>query len=130
MKSNAEYCATCRFYCQDGDPEDRLYYDTKTGECRRNPPQTHFVWHRVRPVQWCGEWQAKGGKVRHWQKIATHPKDSAPVLLFKRGEFCKGGGVVVAYWNAGFNKWHDDGDRLFAFDDATHWMELPEPPEQ
>lgn len=130
MKKNTQICAACRFYCQDGDPEDRLYYDTQTGECRRQPPSGHFVWHRVRPAHWCGEWQARAGKAaREWRKIGTHPKDGKPVLLFKRGEFCKGGGVVVAYWNAAFNKWHDDGDRLFEFNDATDWMELPEPPE-
>jgi hypothetical protein len=128
MKS-AEYCATCRFYCQDGDPEDLLYYDTQTGECRRTPPHTHFVWHRVRPLQWCGEWQAKGGAAPAWRKISTHPKTGTPVLLYRRGDFCKGCGVVVAYWNTAFNKWHDGGDRLFEFDDATDWMELPQAPE-
>jgi hypothetical protein len=122
-------CATCRFYCQEIDPENRLYFDENSGECRRHPPQSNFVWFKTRPAHWCGEWQARSEKSRTWQRVSTHSKDDRPVLLYKRGAFCKQSGMVVGYWNARFNKWHDDADGLFEHDDFSHWMDLPEPPE-
>jgi hypothetical protein len=122
-------CATCRFYCHSIDPENRLYFDESSGECRRNPPHNSFAWHKTRPEHWCGEWQPQADKVRAWQRIGTHAKDEKPVLLYKKGAFCKQSGLMVGYWNARFNKWHDDGDRLFEHDEFSHWMALPEPPE-
>jgi hypothetical protein len=44
------------------------YYNTTTGsmrtepvgECRARPPVTNYAFPKVRAVEWCGEWQAKG----------------------------------------------------------------------
>lgn len=126
---NQQFCASCRYYCQDIDPENRLYYDDKSGECRRHPPQSNFVWYRTRPLHWCGEWERQTEKPPSWQRISTHAKDSKPVLLYKKDEFCKQSGMLVGYWNARFNKWHDDGDRLFEHNEFSHWVALPEPPD-
>jgi hypothetical protein len=129
IDQKAPSCATCRFYCQTIDPENRLYFDENSGECRRHPPHGSFVWHKTRPQHWCGEWRPQAERVRSWERIATHAKDDKPVLLYKKGAFCKQSGMLVGYWNARFNKWHDDGDRLFEHDEFSHWIALPEPPE-
>lgn len=64
-----------------------------------------------------------------WQPIETAPKDGTRVLLHKDGH------QVVAAWS---NTWSDMlrsstddwwiGQSL-PFRDPTHWMMLPEPPE-
>ena len=59
-----QLCSNCRFYCQDVDPENRLYFDERSGECRRNPPRDNFSWLRSRSYHWCGEWQPRTGKRR------------------------------------------------------------------
>jgi hypothetical protein len=129
LERKKELCSNCQFFCQDVDPENRLYFDEKSGECRRNPPRDNFSWHRTRAYHWCGEWQGKTSGAAGWQRMSAHPKDSRPVLLFKKGGFCRQSGVIVGYWNTAFNKWHDDGDRLFEFNEFTAWMYLPAPPE-
>lgn len=122
-------CANCRFFCQEIDPENRLYFDEKSGECRRHPPRDNFSWFRTRAYHWCGDWQARGEKSAGWQRMSSHPLDERPVLLYKRDAFCRQSGVIVGYWNAAFGKWHDDGDRLFEFGEFTAWMELAPPPD-
>ena len=120
-------CANCRFFCQEIDPENRLYFDEKSGECRRHPPRDNFSWFRTRAYHWCGDWQARGEQSAGWQRMSSHPRDDRPVLLYKRDAFCRQSGVIVGYWNAAFGKWHDDGDRLFEYGEFTAWMELPPP---
>ncbi len=122
-------CDNCRFFCQNTDVENRLYFDENSGECRRHPPHNSFVWHKTRPLHWCGEWQPLSEITRSWQRISTHAKDDAPVLLYKKGAFCRQSGMLVGYWNARFSKWHDDGDRLFEHDEFSHWIALPYAPE-
>jgi hypothetical protein len=122
-------CANCRYFCQDVDTENRFYFDDKSGECRRHPPRENFSWFRTRAYHWCGEWQPQGTRAAVWQRLSTHPKTDQAVLLYKAGAFCRQSGMIVGYWNSAFNKWHDDGDRLFEYGDFTAWMELPEPPE-
>jgi hypothetical protein len=122
-------CANCRFFCQEIDPENRLYFDEKSGECRLHPPRDNFSWFRTRAYHWCGDWQARGEKSAGWQRMSSHPLDERPVLLYKRDAFCRQSGVIVGYWNAAFGKWHDDGDRLFEFGEFTAWMELAPPPD-
>jgi hypothetical protein len=124
-----QLCSNCRFFCQDVDPENRYYFDEKSGECRRNPPHDNFAWVRTRSYHWCGDWQAQGLKPGGWQRLSTHPRDERPVLLYKRDGFCRQSGMIVGYWNTAFGKWHDDGDRLFEPGEFTAWMELPDPPE-
>lgn len=124
-----QLCANCRYYCQDGDSENRLYFDEKSGECRRNPPHGNFSWFRTRSHHWCGEWEAQGSARARWARLSTHPRDDRPVLLYRKGGFCRQSGMIVAYWNSAFGKWHDDGDRLFEYNEFTGWMELPEPPD-
>lgn len=124
-----QLCANCSFYCQDVDPENRLYFDDKSGECRRNPPHGNFAWFRTRSYHWCGEWQSRSARVTSWQRPATHPKDDHPVLLYKRDAFCRQNGMIVGYWNNAFGKWHDDGDQLFEPTEFTAWIDLPEPPD-
>jgi hypothetical protein len=124
-----QLCSNCRFFCQDIDPENRLYFDDRSGECRRNPPRDNFSWMRTRSNHWCGEWKGKGETATGWQRISAHPKDSRAVLLYKKDSLCRRSGVIVGYWNAAFGKWHDDGDRLFEANEFTAWMELPSAPE-
>jgi Protein of unknown function (DUF551) len=128
MVAKTKCCATCRFFCQEIDPENRLYFDGKSGECRANPPADHFIWKKTRPYHWCGMWQAPENKELMWSKISMHTQDEHPVLLFRRGKFCKQAGMVVGYWNSGFKKWHDDGDQLIDHNEITDWMPLPDPP--
>jgi hypothetical protein len=123
-------CGNCRFFCQDPDPENRLYFDEKSGECRRSPPHTNFTWCRTRLQHWCGEWQPQTDKMQDWQRISAHPRDGRPAILYRRGGFCRQSGMIIGYWNAPFNKWHDDGDRLFEYNEFTAWMDLPDPPEK
>ncbi|MEJ2118202.1 MAG: DUF551 domain-containing protein [Alphaproteobacteria bacterium] len=130
IDNKQQRCANCRYFCQDVDPESRLYFDEKSGECRRRPPHNNFSWWRTRSYHWCGEWEERADiKKRAWQRLSAHPRNEQPVLLYKRGALCKQSGMIVAYWNAAFSKWHDDGDRLFEYGEFTNWMDLPEPPE-
>jgi hypothetical protein len=129
MDRKRQQCANCRYFCQDIDPENRLYFDEKSGECRRYPPRDNFAWLRTRAYHWCGEWESKAQKDAGWQRLSSHPMDERPVLLYKKDAFCRRSGVIVGYWNSAFAKWHDDGDRLFEFNEFTAWRELPEPPE-
>jgi hypothetical protein len=130
MDRKTQHCSNCRFFCQDVDPENRLYFDERSGECRRNPPRDNFSWTRARSYHWCGEWSGKGGGApTGWQRMSAHPKDARPVLLYKSGAHCRQSGMIVGYWNAAFGKWHDDGDRLFEAGEFTAWMDLPEPPD-
>jgi hypothetical protein len=129
MQSRTKTCANCCFFCQDVDPESRLYFDSKSGECRATPPIDHFVWRKTRPYHWCGGWQAVEDKLpASWAKIGAHPKDDKPVLLYRENRFCKQAGMVIGYWNSSFKKWHDDGDQLIGSEEITDWMQLPEPP--
>jgi hypothetical protein len=61
--------------------------------------------------------------VSGWHKIETALKDETPVLLFCAPHY------AVGVWVSGH--WYDPvcGDGLPFFDDATHWMALPTPPE-
>lgn len=129
MDRNKQLCSNCRFFCQDVDPENRLYFDERSGECRRNPPRDNFSWQRARSYHWCGEWRSRGEGPAGWQRMSEHPKDARPVLLYKKGAHCRQSGMIVAYWNAAFGKWHDDGDRLFEAGEFTAWMDLPMPPD-
>jgi hypothetical protein len=129
MKRRTRFCSNCRHFCQEIDPQNRLYFDEKSGECRRNPPRDNFSWMRTRAYHWCGEWEAEGQKTDNWQRMSDHPKDERAVLLYKKDAFCRHSGVIVAYWNTSFGKWHDDGDRLFEYGEFSAWMELPEKPD-
>jgi Protein of unknown function (DUF551) len=128
MQTRMARCATCRYFCQEVEPENRAYFDSKSGECRLEPPVDHFVWKKTRPYHWCGQWAAPEEKQLMWNKISAHSQDEAPVILFRKGKFCKQSGMVIGYWHKGFKKWHDDGDQLIDFDEITDWMVLPEPP--
>ncbi len=129
IERRKQLCSNCRFYCQEVDSENRLYFDEKSGECRRSPPRDNFSWLRTRSYHWCGEWQPHGGQTTaEWRRMSEHTGDDRPVLLYKQGAFCRKAGTIVGYWNAAFGKWHDDGDRLFEHDDFTAWMELPGQP--
>jgi len=129
-RKKKEVCANCRFFCQEVDPENRPYFDEKSGECRRHPPRDNFSWMRTRAYHWCGEWAAKTEKPLGWQSLSAHPQDERPVLLYQKGALCRRAGMIVGYWNTAFGKWHDDGDRLFEFHDFTAWMELPSAPDE
>jgi hypothetical protein len=128
METKHDCCATCRFFCQEVDPENRLYFDSKSGECRFAPPRDHFVWLKTRLYHWCGQWQSKEDRVRTWQKTSAHADGDEAVLLFRKDAFCQGGGMIVGYWNKGFKKWHDGGDQLLEREQISHWMTLPDPP--
>ncbi len=133
MKQKHDICANCRFFCQTSDPESRQYFDDRSGECRRHPPRDHFIWTRTRVHHWCGEWSERASQPQTWQKISDHDKSSYPVLLYKKPSTVGQSlplqsGIIVGYWNAAFNKWHDGADRLFDREDFSHWMPLPDPP--
>ena len=60
-----------------------------------------------------------------WQPIETAPRNGREILIATRSYL---GGVVTVRWEADvptptFMDW--DGD---SYQDATHWMPLPEPP--
>lgn len=61
------------------------------------------------------------GEVDNWLPIESAPRDGASVLVW-----CPTDGSVIASWVV------DDGCwfcmHFGSFDDATHWMPLPEPP--
>jgi hypothetical protein len=78
---------------------------------------------------WCGNWEEQSGKSRNWARLTTPPATDRAVLLYKKGGMCRNSGVAITYWSAAFNKWHDDGDRLFEYNEFTHFMDLPESPE-
>jgi hypothetical protein len=128
MHARNEVCATCRFFCQDIDPESRLYFDAKSGECRFGPPRDHFIWQKTKLFHWCGQWQSKESGARGWQKISARSDGDEALLLFRRNSFCRESGMIVGYWNKGFKKWHDGGDQLLEREQISHWMQLPEPP--
>jgi hypothetical protein len=62
--------------------------------------------------------------MRTWQGIDTAPRDGTPVLVYCAPH------CAVAVWESGH--WYDPvySDGLPALDHATHWMPLPEAPEQ
>lgn len=78
---------------------------------------------------WCGNWEEQSGKSRNWARLTAPPETDRAVLLYKKGGMCRNSGVAIAYWSAAFNKWHDDGDRLFEYNEFTHFMDLPKSPE-
>lgn len=129
MNKRTAFCANCKFFCQDVDPDNRLYFDEKAGECRALPPSDNFVWKKTRLHHWCGHWQPSQEIQVQWAKTEDHNGSSKPVLLYRNQSFCKNSGFIVGYWNEAFNKWHDGGDQLFDRDHATHWMILPKPPQ-
>lgn|GEM_PF-4545945 len=129
METRAECCANCRFFCQEVDAENRLYYDSKSGECRSGPPRDHFVWLKTRTYHWCGQWQSKERRVLSWRKVSSHPNNEEAVLLYRKQSFCNQSGIIVCTWNRSFNKWHDGGDQLFDREYVSDWMPLPEVPE-
>ena len=62
--------------------------------------------------------------VRGWQPIETAPKDETDILIATNNY---AGGVVMAYWGPMAEAFIDmDGD---TYENATHWMPLPTPPE-
>jgi len=58
----------------------------------------------------------------NWQPIETAPRDGTWVLIF-----CDGN-AIQAQWDRDDAYWAN-GRFGLGFDDATHWMPLPEPPE-
>jgi hypothetical protein len=128
MESRHEVCGNCRFFCQDVDPENRLYFDSKSGECRAAPPRDHFIWPKTKLFHWCGHFQTKNAVPREWRKTSAHGGDDKTALLYRSGSFCQQAGIVVGYWNQGFKKWHDGGDLLLEREYISHWMVLPEAP--
>ena len=60
-----------------------------------------------------------------WQPIETAPKDGTPVI----GSLVKGGKVLGAFdiVRRG-SKWQTI--QGVSFNDATHWMPLPDPPKE
>ena len=129
MKRRSQLCSNCRYFCQDVDSENRLYFDDKSGECRRHPPRDNFSWLRTRSYHWCGDWEGDAKISSGWQKLSTHPRNDGAVLLYKKDSLCRQSGMIVAYWNSAFSKWHDDGDRLFEHNEFSAWMDLPEKPD-
>jgi hypothetical protein len=127
-KKNNRLCENCCYFCHEIDAENRYYFDESTGQCRLAPPGEHFSWPRVRVNHWCGKWQPLN-KGAEWRGFATPPNPDRPVLLYKKGRFCKKNGMIIAYWNSVLSKWHDGDERLFEYDEFTGWMELPDPPE-
>ena len=61
-----------------------------------------------------------------WQPIETTPKAFKPVLLWD------GEDLFIGFHSPGYEPMLDRWVRADAFDDVwpTHWMPLPEPPEE
>jgi len=70
----------------------------------------------------------------NWQPIETAPKDGTAILIYEpppNWPTEKVGVVYVVVWESDYVKaWVEaDGERYRTFDDSTHWMPLPQPPE-
>lgn len=65
-----------------------------------------------------------------WQPIETAPKGDIWFDLWVRKDGI-GWRITDAFWNGSEFVFNDDGDRLEVglFGDATHWMPLPDPPQ-
>jgi hypothetical protein len=69
-----------------------------------------------------------------WQPIETAKKDGVKVLLWLRKPYRR---VTIASWFDPWGVWIEDGDEPVIGDDMfgigsavpSHWMPLPEPPE-
>jgi len=57
------------------------------------------------------------------------PNKNEPVVYINRKEFKKGWFVGVAYWTVS-NKWNPECESTENPEGFTHWMPLPEPPEE
>lgn len=60
-----------------------------------------------------------------WQPIETAPKDGTRVLMHKAGVGKYS--TFVGWWNCRDESWRDISH---LFRDPSHWMPLPEPPEE
>lgn len=56
-----------------------------------------------------------------WQPIETAPKDAHEILVYEDGE------MSITYWNKYAECWDYD---VVCDSKPTHWMPLPEPPEE
>jgi hypothetical protein len=62
-------------------------------------------------------------QIAGWQPIETAPKDGRSVLIFVAGE------VSLAHYSG--SHWYDDeGMRADEYFEPTHWMTLPDPPNE
>ena len=61
-----------------------------------------------------------------WKPIETAPKDGHPLLLFSNRIANFGTGIFIGYFEGDCNGWND-GQHRFS---PSHWMPLPEPPEE
>ena len=61
-----------------------------------------------------------------WQPIETAPKDGTRFLVYWLGR------VDIARWNIEYKDWQmsPNEDFLFGDDKITHWIPLPEPPQE
>ena len=60
-------------------------------------------------------------KLNGWASMETAPKDETEILLFSMGD------IGVCYWRDDMDSWTWGlGNR---FNNPTHWMPLPKPPE-
>jgi len=68
-----------------------------------------------------------------WQPIETAPKDGSWVLLYLRHPWSE---IEKAFWYNAWQNWQttipEEGGEFCGIGAAvpTHWMELPEPPEE
>lgn len=49
-------CSTCQHY----NPNTASIRNEAVGECRARPPVSNYSFTKVRAVDWCSEWKAKG----------------------------------------------------------------------
>lgn len=49
-------CSTCQHY----NPNTGSIRNEPVGECRARPPVNNYAFTKVRAVDWCSEWKAKG----------------------------------------------------------------------
>ena len=62
-----------------------------------------------------------------WQPIETAPKDGTKILAYDPD---RGGSCEILYWGSwkGKGAWQDD--EANGYYEPSHWMPLPEPPQQ
>ncbi len=66
-----------------------------------------------------------------WQPIKTAPKDGTQIVLFLEDKQCAIGEYVTQ--KDGFAAWelfHTEDSAYYLSIRATHWMPLPEPPDE
>lgn len=68
-----------------------------------------------------------------WQPIETAPKDGEWVIIYDDQYRHSHASYLISHWHGSLKVWagrSNSQGRFATWDEATHWMPLPAPPEQ